>query len=121
MAKLGSIVSFSFNEFSIHTAGLLEVPAHTQESLQNYLLYGYPPGGFVSAMLANDLFRAIAVADVANKQAMWAIGYWITTCGPAQARGSYERVEDWCNDTNGCRTAYAEPLLKQHTLDVLRA
>ena len=121
MAKLSSIVNFSFKDFSIHTTGLLEVPKHTQEALQNYLLYGYPPGGFLSAMLANDMYRAIGNADAANKQAMWAIGYWIVTCAPAQSRGSYERIEHWCNDIDCCRTAYAEPLLKQHTLDVLSA
>jgi hypothetical protein len=86
----------------------LEIPEHTQQSIQNYLLRGYNPGGFVTAILANDLDRAVSVADTVNRQMFWAIARWVQTRCPDSARGSYEAVEAWCRDQDGCRTRYRE-------------
>jgi hypothetical protein len=30
------------------------IPEHTRESLMNYFVYGYQPGGFVTAVLAGN-------------------------------------------------------------------
>lgn len=90
----------------------MEVPDHTAETLEHYLLKGYAPGGFVEAMLANDYGRAFASADTANRQMIWAIWRWITTEAPPLSRGSYEAIEMWRDDVGGRRTAFADPILK---------
>jgi hypothetical protein len=36
----------------------MEVPHHTRDSITNYLISGWAPGGFVEAMIAKDYERA---------------------------------------------------------------
>ena len=84
----------------------MEIPEHTQDAIENYLLRGYRPGGFCESVLAGDLERAVTVADTVNRQNFWAITWWVQTRGPAQARGSYEAVQAWCEDLDGRRSQY---------------
>ena len=84
------------------------IPDHTQQAMTHYLVKGWEPGGFLTAMLAMDMPRAINSADTANRQTMWSIGRWIMTRCPADAWGSYQAVESWINDQDGRRSAFAE-------------
>jgi hypothetical protein len=84
----------------------MTIPDHTQQALTLYLVNGYEPGGFLTAMLAMDMPRAIACADTANRQMMWAIGRWITTECPEVAWGNYDKVTAWVRDTHGFRSEY---------------
>ena len=43
----------------------MEIPSHTLEALELYLIHGYHPGGFLSSVLAGDFFRAVSTADTA--------------------------------------------------------
>ncbi len=43
-----------------------QIPEHTRETLVNYLTKGWEPGGFVTAMLAMDMERAVYAADFVN-------------------------------------------------------
>ena len=88
----------------------MEVPRHTQETLENYLLRGLSPGGFVSAMLAHDYERAISVADTGNRQMFWAIAMWINECTPPASRGSYAAIEQWRDDLGGRRTEFVKSI-----------
>jgi len=99
----------------------MEVPVHTQEAITSYLLRGWQPGGFLTSMLAGDMFRAVNSADTGNRQMMWAIGRFIMTNLPNGSWGSYERVEDWCNDKKGIRTEYVTDIEKNYIWKTLKA
>jgi hypothetical protein len=96
------------------------VPDHTQETLTNYLINGYEPGGFVSAMLAMDLERALYNADVANKRCLWEIGRWICEYAPQGSWGNYDLIKAWCRNDNNRRTSYAKEIEKEHIMQVLK-
>lgn len=83
-----------------------------QLTFENYLIHGFEPGSFTTAVLANDLYEACGRADFQNRNCLGDIGRWVYQNCPPQSRGSYEAVRDWCADRDGRRTAYAEPLLK---------
>lgn len=89
-----------------------EVPHHTRETIEHYLLRGWAPGGFVESMLANDLERALYTADIVNRQRFWTIAMWIREYAPRESWGSYDAIEKWRDDFMGCRSAFAEKVEK---------
>ena len=42
------------------------IPEHTKGALDRYVDHGLEPGGFLTAVLTNDLFGAVARADSEN-------------------------------------------------------
>lgn len=98
----------------------MEMPRHTQETLEGYLLRGWEPGGFVTSMLAMDMERALYTADSANRQAMWVIGRWIVEFCPEQAWGSYEAVDRWCKDVDGHRGRWSNEHEKKKAWQTLK-
>ena len=84
----------------------MELSLETQESIENYLLHGWAPGGYVEAMMAHDYARAFACADTANRQTIWALWRWITDGAPPLCHGSYEAINLWRDDVSGHRTDY---------------
>lgn len=96
------------------------IPEHTRETLVNYLMKGWEPGGFVTAMLAMDMERAVYAADVANGPNMQKIARWIIEYCPPEAWGSYEQVESWVKDINGRRTQFVERVEKQEVWNLLK-
>lgn len=109
----------NYNDLSKMQYSRQEVPEHTVQSIDNYLVHGYQPGSFVKAMLAGDMFRAIGCADTTNRNAIWAIGYSIMHVLPQSSWGSYEAVDDWCNDVGGRRTKWVTDREKQQAWDIL--
>jgi hypothetical protein len=91
----------------------MEVPNHTKETLQDYLIKGYAPGGFVESMLTHNYERAFACADVANRQMIWIVWRWISDHAPRDSHGSYEAVVKWRCDLDGRRTRWVEELEKK--------
>ena len=98
----------------------MTIPAHTQEAIENYLIYGYQPGGFTTAMLAGDYNRAMHRADTANRQMIWAIHSWIINRCPEMAHGSYGNVDYWINNGDGVRTAYSDKIFKEYEWRLLK-
>lgn len=74
-----------------------DVPTHSQESLINYFVHGYEPGGFMTAVLQNNLFGAASKADHVNKQYLAQIASWIVNNAPQGSWGSEEAVRSWLN------------------------
>ena len=91
------------------------VPEHTQEALENYLILGCPPGGFLTACLTGDLFRAVQSADTANRSMIYAIVRWIMINAPEGSWGSAQAMRDWTADRDGRRTQYREQCEKSRT------
>lgn len=98
----------------------MEIPLHTCESLENYLVKGFKPGGFCEAILAKDYERALTIADTANRQRFWAIAMWIKEYAPTECWGSYDIVDNWCDDTNGIRTKYVTEMEKKYVWSELK-
>lgn len=96
------------------------VPEHAQESIENYLMYGYDPGGFMSAMFAGNLFSAASSADQANGPAMQEIANWIMHCAPVGSYGHRQNVRDWLQDKDGIRTKFADKMEKAYIIKKLK-
>lgn len=71
------------------------VPPETLSSLKRYIEQGVEIGGFLRAVLENDLFGAVNRADFANGIALLNIVRFIFNTLPYQCHGSHEKVEDW--------------------------
>ena len=82
-----------------HDAKLLsQLPAHMHEGLAGYVLAGIPVGGFLTAVLHNDLFRAVSKADDANGARLRDYAIFLHCAAPAGCFGNAMKVRDWIND-----------------------
>ena len=85
------------------------VPGDFADPMLNYLVYGYKPGSCFSAVLANDFFRAIGSSHPSNTvEAFKALAGWILDVFPAEAYGSYQAVDQWCQLDAVARRAILE-------------
>jgi len=71
------------------------VPASTLDTLDNWAKFGLPPGGFISAVLENDLADAVGRADSRNSAALVGIIDYLINELPRSCWGSYENVAAW--------------------------
>jgi hypothetical protein len=72
------------------------VPKLTRQSLWNYMAYGLPPGGFVTAVLLNDFNRAMrSAAHSWSVLSFKQLASWIDYYMPAYMRGSGEAIDAW--------------------------
>lgn len=69
------------------------VPEHIRGGLIRYLELGIPPGGFLTAVLENNLFEAFGRADQTNQRALFGIVSWIYNNAPHDSHGSPEQVK----------------------------
>lgn len=90
------------------------------ESLENYLLYGLPPGGFLSSVIANDLHLAIVRADHQNLPNLSSIVNEVVHRMPYRSIGSYDIIEEWCRDSHGLRSEYRQIKEKEFTFKSLK-
>lgn len=97
----------------------MEVPEHTREAIENYLVYGFQPGGFLTSVLTGDLYRAIQTADTANRRMLWAISKWIMDNAPCGSWGSPESFTAWVADTDGRRSRFCTEIEQQYIAEVL--
>lgn len=65
------------------------------ESLTLYIERGVPTGGFLNAVLCNDLREASGRADVFNKHRIFELVQWLYNEAPSPCWGSPENVEAW--------------------------
>jgi hypothetical protein len=74
-----------------------EVSKEYFDPIYNYMVYGFEPGSFFSALLANDFFRAMASSHPANNiVALKNLTGWIrSTMGHGIFWGSEEVVQNW--------------------------
>ena len=67
----------------------------TRGSLQRYAEQGVPPGGFLKAVLENNLMEAFGRADVENTRDMVEILSYVYNNMPFPCHGSPEKVAKW--------------------------
>jgi hypothetical protein len=93
-----------------------EVPQDYADSMYNYMVFGFSPGGCFTAILANDWTRAISSSHPANTvQALKALTNWILDVLPVESYGNYEAVKFWLAITASERRDYLERLRLIHT------
>lgn len=97
-----------------------QIPNHTRESLVNYLMKGWEPGGFVESMLAMDMERAVYAADFVNGANIQSIARWIIEYCPRESWGSYEQVTNWLNDINDRRSQFVTRVEKNEVWNILK-
>ena len=73
------------------------IPELTLGGLDRYVNNKIAPGGFLTAVLCNDLFGAFAKADNWNQAAMFDICRYIYNDLPSVCWGSKEKMEAWLN------------------------
>lgn len=71
------------------------VPDYMRQAFADYVLRGGPTGGFLSALLENDLLRAFGAADESNTRAMSAWARLLYNYAPANSHGNKENVKLW--------------------------
>ncbi len=67
----------------------------TKQTIDNYVNEGYSPGGFVRAVLENDLKGAVACADLDNRSDLVEIVQYVVSRAPMMCHGNRVRVEEW--------------------------
>lgn len=73
----------------------MAIPEHTLAALNRYVEHRLMPGGFLTRVLCNDLFGAVAHADSENRAALADICQYIYNRIPGDAWGSQETVWKW--------------------------
>ena len=71
------------------------LPLHTQASARSYIEDGLPPGGFLTAVICNDLAEAFGRADDINRARLSTIIGWFYTEAPSDSWGSREVMNKW--------------------------
>jgi hypothetical protein len=71
------------------------LPEHMRDVARGYVERGYPPGGFLRAVLANDLVGAFGRADGPNAHCMGDWATWLFNEAPSACWGSSEKVTAW--------------------------
>ena len=93
---------------------------YTDEAIENYLIYGYEPGGFLMAVLSNNLFLAAGRADHWNRERLADIVEVLWHNMPPLSFGSTEVVNDWLLNKDNRRSNYAYQKEKEYTFKVLK-
>jgi hypothetical protein len=75
-----------------------DVPDHTQTALTDYVERGIPVGGFLHALLSNDLFGAVGRADAQNLHALKDIVNWVYNRAPQNCWGTEAKVIRWLQE-----------------------
>jgi hypothetical protein len=80
----------------ILSASRWTVPREYFDPLYNYLVHGFEPGSFWTAVLANDWFHAISSSHPSNtvEHLKMASG-WIHNSFPVESYGGYKNIKSW--------------------------
>jgi len=73
------------------------IPPTTKYQIDEYVKNRVPPGGFLNAVLSNNLMEAFARADENNAFNMKNIMMYLYNNIPSACWGSPENVEEWLN------------------------
>ena len=71
------------------------VPEHLVSGLALYLIKGIEPGGFMMAVLQNDLMGAFSRADINSRAGLWELVMFLYNDAPRNCYGSREVIEAW--------------------------
>ena len=75
-----------------------KIPEHTKIALTGYIEQGTPVGGFLHAILTNNLHGAVGSADSENIQALKDIVDWVYMYAPEACAGTDAKYLRWINE-----------------------
>jgi len=81
--------NFSFNS-------MFWIPDYMEDGIENYINYGLEPGGFLTAIICNDLKSAVMRADGQNIGNIPAYVAYFYNHAPIDCWGSYDLMVKWC-------------------------
>jgi hypothetical protein len=96
----------------LNTFAAYTVPKDYADPIMNYLVYGFSPGSFFTAILANDYSAAMAHSHPANSiPSLKDLNSWVVNNLPrGEMWGSYQAVDSWFKLTTEQRRAKLEEL-----------
>ena len=71
------------------------IPEYMMEGLRRYIDHGQRPGGFLTAVICNDLRQACATADDVNLRNIPAYVAYFYNEAPSPCWGSREKMDKW--------------------------
>jgi len=71
------------------------LPQHMRGGMQRYIEQGIPPGGFLAAILANDLVLAAMRADAINQHQLFDYAHFLYNQAPRDCWGCQEAIDEW--------------------------
>ena len=71
------------------------LPEHMRDGARLYIEQGIAPGGFLTAVLCNDLAGAASRADGVNQRYLFDWAQWLYNEIPSEAWGSEDTVNTW--------------------------
>ena len=71
------------------------IPKHTLGGIKRYVENRIPPGGFLTAVLENNLRKSFGQADKENREALFEIVCHCYKELPSICWGTPERVKNW--------------------------
>lgn len=102
------LTKYSRNRFLITLADW-EVPKDYADPVYNYLVHGFEPGAFFTAVFANDFVGAMSRSHPANTvHALKALTGWIQNHCPPQAWGNYSNFAMWMECGDAARRSWLE-------------
>ena len=103
-----NLTKFSRNRM-MESATRWTVPREYFEPLYNYLVYGFEPGSFWSAVIANDFMRAMQHSHPSNSipHLKHVVG-WMLDSWPADSYGDRDTVILWMDLESGHRRRILE-------------
>lgn len=81
-----------------------DVPPHLHDGLLNYILHGRATGGFLTAVLRNDLLGAVTRADIESTLGLKPLVMWLAEYAPSACWGSSANQEGWLAQNGLLRT-----------------
>ena len=75
--------------------GLDALPEHMIGGVVRYVLHGIKAGGFMDAVIRNDLFKAVGKADDVNREYLHAYCNFFYNHAPSNCFGSQDKRDAW--------------------------
>ena len=85
------------------------IPHHMRGAVEHYILYGIPPGGFLTAVVSGDLMGAMMRADPINKGNLENYGQFFYWAAPSECHKSAENVTAWIDQGGALGRREPEP------------
>lgn len=76
-------------------SGLAKVPEHLRDGLRGYVLDGQPVGGFLTAVIENDLLNAVNLADEQSLAGLRPLMLCLYNDAPSPCWGSPDLHQAW--------------------------
>lgn len=101
--------------------GKLHIPRHTLLAINDYIIYGMKPGGFLTAIITKKVAYAVFIADAENAKHFVDVVKMIEYGLPTKCKGTMGKVNQWCAMTDEKRLKYLMAMHWIHdTFELLR-